>query len=191
VGPQDNSSGDWGCWADLRMESLVPVLVTTIHDQQVSLAREPGPFPATDLTLESVRGARKAVLHFQGIGLEHGGQYVSQASLNGVPLGDLPAAGGRETEGIWSDAELVLSAAAIASLQEWNELTLRNPGEDSFKVRNFWIEAELADGRQVSSQVTRSVFTQPGTWPYAEGVGVPFDQEIRTVIRLPVKGSGP
>jgi hypothetical protein len=86
---------------------------------------------------------------------------------------------------------LVLSAAAIASLQEWNELTLRNPGEDSFKVRNFWIEAELADGRQVSSQVTRSVFTQPGTWPYAEGVGVPFDQEIRTVIRLPVKGSGP
>ena len=188
AGPQDNSSGDWGCWADLRMESLVPVLVTTIHNQQVSLAREPGPFPATDLTLESIRGAQKAVLHFQGIGLEHGGQYISQACLNGVPLGDLPAAGGREAEGIWSDAEFVLPAAAIVSLQEWNELTLQNPGEDSFKVRNFWLAVELADGRQVSSQVTRSVFTQPGTWPYAEGMGVPFGHEIRTVIRWPLTG---
>ena len=78
--------------------------------------------------------------------------------------------------------------AAIVSLQEWNELTLQNPGEDSFKVRNFWLAVELADGRQVSSQVTRSVFTQPGTWPYAEGVGVPFGHEIRTVIRWPLTG---
>ncbi len=31
VGPADNSSGDWGCWANLRIESRDPVLVTTIH----------------------------------------------------------------------------------------------------------------------------------------------------------------
>jgi hypothetical protein len=36
VGPADNSSGDWGCWANLRIESLAPVLVTTIHNQPVT-----------------------------------------------------------------------------------------------------------------------------------------------------------
>ena len=34
VGPNDNSSGDWGCWSDPRIESLAPVLITTIHDQK-------------------------------------------------------------------------------------------------------------------------------------------------------------
>ncbi len=34
VGPHDNSSGDWGCWADLRIESRDPVPITTIHQQE-------------------------------------------------------------------------------------------------------------------------------------------------------------
>ena len=46
VGPADNSSGDWGCWANLRIESRDPVLVTTIHNEQVTLTGEPGPDPA-------------------------------------------------------------------------------------------------------------------------------------------------
>lgn len=36
VGTNDNSSGDWGCWSDLRIESREPVLMTTIHDQEPS-----------------------------------------------------------------------------------------------------------------------------------------------------------
>ncbi|MHB0957505.1 MAG: hypothetical protein ACYC0X_25790 [Pirellulaceae bacterium] len=187
AGPADNSSGDWGCWANLRIESRDPVLSTTIHNQPVALAREPGPFPASDLTRQSLRGLKRAVLHFRGIGLQHGGQYVTQGQLNDVALGPLPAAGGQEKEGKWTEAEISLPAAAIESLREWNELTLQNPGRDSFKVGHFWLALELADGRHVSSHVTNCVYTQPDDWTHAEGIGVPFHDNIRVVIRLPIR----
>jgi len=45
VGPADNSSGDWACWADLRIESLRPVLAASVHDAPVPLQRSPGPHP--------------------------------------------------------------------------------------------------------------------------------------------------
>ena len=33
VGPHDNSSGDWACWSELRVESREPELQTTLHDR--------------------------------------------------------------------------------------------------------------------------------------------------------------
>jgi hypothetical protein len=49
VGPANNSSGDWACWANLRVESREPVLKTTLHDHAVQLRHKPGPTstPAT------------------------------------------------------------------------------------------------------------------------------------------------
>jgi len=184
VGPADNSSGDWACWANMRIETLGPTLSTTVHDHAVELPRREGPHALDNLTLDDLRGAKSGVLHYQGIGLQHGGQYICHASLNGVSLGELPSAGGNEAEGTWSEAAITLSAEAIAALCEWNSFQVRNPGQDCFKIGRFWIELELADGRKASSQITTTVYTQPADWAHAEGTLVPFDKPIDVQIRF-------
>jgi len=187
VGPADNSAGDWAAWADLKLESLQPVLTASIHDAPVELTRQPGPHPPENLSLNDLRKARRAVLHFQGKGLEHHAPYISLASLNEVRLGELPAAGGDEVRGVWADASLEMPPSAIAALAEWNRLTIDNPGNDSFAIRRVWIELELADGRHVSSDITNTAYTQPPEWPYAEGNRVPFGTPIEMAIRIRAK----
>jgi len=187
VGPADNSAGDWACWAEPRIESLRPVIVTTVHDAPVTLARQPGPHPIENLTVADLRKARRAVLHFQGKGLGHDSPYISVAGLNDVRLGELPGAGGDEVKGVWADARLEMPAAGIATLGEWNRLAIENPGHDSFAIRRFWIEVDLADGRKASSDITTTAFTQPAEWPYAEGERAPFGKAIETTIRFRVK----
>jgi hypothetical protein len=187
VGPKDNSSGDWACWADLRLESLRPALSVSLHDQSVELQRKPGPQPLADLTAEQLRQAKKGVLHFQGIGMQGTAPYISCATLNRVALGTLPTAGGNEVGGVWSDAVVPLTPEAIARLVEWNRLAIQNPGNDSFAVRAFWIELELADGRKCSSEITTSAFRQSPEWPYGAGAGVPFGKDIELEIRFRVK----
>ncbi len=184
VGPADNSSGDWGCWSNLRFESLRRELVTTVNDREVELSRAAGPLSNSPLTLEHIRSARSGRLHFQGIGLQNGAPYVSLVRLNNEALGELPAAGGNEQQGTWSDAAVTLSSQAIAALGQWNRVVVDNPGRDSFKVRRFWIELVLEDGEHVSSQITRTVFSQPATWLRAEGTGIAFGENIELDVRL-------
>jgi hypothetical protein len=183
VGPSDNSSGDWACWSGMSIESARPVLTASVHDQPVSLRFESGPYPPPELTAARLRSAVRGAIHYQGIGLQSSGQYISHALLNGVPLGPLPAAGGVEREGIWSTASLALTPAAIAELDVENTFTIDNRGRDYFKIGRLWIELEMADGQQWSSQVNTTVFTQPPDWPYAEGVRVPFSQSITVPLR--------
>jgi hypothetical protein len=187
VGRADHSSGDWASWAEMRIESLEPVLELSLHDRPVALRHEPGPCPPKNLTIEDLRKVKKATLHLQGIGLQCGGQYVSQASLNGMELGALPAAGGDERKGTWGDASLALPAEAIASLGKWNRLKIRNPGRDCFKIRRVWIDLELPGGRRCSSQIATTTYTQPPAWQYAEGTGVPFGEQIEVAIRIQVR----
>lgn len=187
VGPADNSSGDWAAWAELKIESLRPVLTASIHDAPVTLARLPGPHPVANLTAADLRKARRAVLHFQGKGLDHTKPYISVATLNDVRLGELPGAGGDEIHGIWADARLEMPAKAIAAFRGWNRLAIDNPGNDSFAIRRFWIELELADGRKASSDITTTAFTQPPEWPYGEGERVPFGKAIEMTIRFRVR----
>jgi hypothetical protein len=187
VGPADDSSGDWAAWAEPKIESLHPVLMASIHDQPVTLARLPGPHPVASLTVEDLRKARRGVLHFQGMGMEHGGPYISHASLNDVRLGELPGAGGDEVHGVWADARLEMPAKALAALGPWSRLSIDNPGKDSFKVRRFWIELELADGHKASSEIAATAVTQPPEWPYGEGERVPFGKPIEMTIRFRVK----
>lgn len=186
VGPADNSAGDWACWSELRIESLQPVLQTTLHDTAVQLQHEPGPYALDQISVDELRRAKRGHLHFQGIGLQCGGRYVSLGKLNQVSLGKLPETAGDERANTWSDGVLALSPEAIAALAIENRFTLQNPGEDCFKVRRFWIELELADGRKCSSQIATAVYTQPPGWLYAEGCGIPFDQEIEVLVRFRV-----
>ena len=101
------------------------------------------------------------------------------------------SAGGREGQGVWSDAALELTPEAIAALVEWNDLKIDNPGRDSFKIGRFWIELHLPDGRKASSQISNTVYTQPSEWPHAEGTLVPFDEPIEVSIRLKLSPQPP
>ncbi len=184
VGAADDSSGDWACWADLRIESAVPVLTTTLHEVRVPLERVSGPYRVDRLSPTELRKAKSGVLHFQAIGLEQTPPYVSQATLNGVTVGPLPATAGEEAKGVWANGEVRLPAKALAALGDWNRLAIDNPGRDDFKIRSVWIELELADGRRCSSEITAKVYTQPADWKYAEGTGVAFGQPIELAIRF-------
>ena len=77
---------------------------------------------------------------------------------------------------------MALTPEGIKSLGFYNRFVLRNPKEDCFKVRRFWIELELADARKCSSEITPAVFTQPPGWKHEEGIKVPFGQEIKAGI---------
>jgi hypothetical protein len=185
VGPANNSSGDWACWANPRIENREPVLKTTLHDHAAQLRHEPAPHPVANLAITDLRAAKRGWLHFESIGLQHGGGYVSHGQLNGVSIGELPGSRGSETKGIWSPAVSVpLPAEAIAKLGRENIFKIQNSSADSFKVRRFWIELELADGRKCSSKLHALTYTQPSGWLYAEGIGVPADENIEVDIRF-------
>ena len=108
-------------------------------------------------------------------------------ALNRAALGKLPAAGGSEAAGKWSAAKVQLTPQAIAALGQFNLVRIDNPGQDSFKIRRFRIELELADGRKCASQVSTTAYTQPPNWLYREGVGVPFGKPIETPVRFRLK----
>ena len=42
VGPKDNSSGDWAAWSNVRVESLRPTLVFTMHEKRIDLKKKSG-----------------------------------------------------------------------------------------------------------------------------------------------------
>jgi len=184
VGRADNSEGDWGCWADMRLESKGKLLQRTLQSDSGAFRTEPGPMPVPGLTVGLLRGAKQGWLHYDGIGLSGGsGQYGSSAMVNGIEIGPMAPAGGDEGKGVWAEKVSVpLTPAAMATLAFRNRFVLLNTGKDWFKVRRFWLELELADGRKCSSDISSSAFTQPPGWPHAEGVGVPFGEDITVDI---------
>ena len=184
MGENDNSSGDWATWADMRIESPTELLTRTLEDDAERYHREPGPYPIEGLTVADLKGAKSGFLRYDGCGLEgSGGDYASSAMLNGVEFGPMAQAGGSETQGIWvEEVGVPLTPDVIAGLSRRNTFTLLNPRRDFFKVRRFWLELELAGGRQCSSDVSTATFTQPPSWPYAEGIGVPHGKDIAVDI---------
>jgi hypothetical protein len=97
-------------------------------------------------------------------------------------------AGGDEAKGIWAaDVTMPLTPQAISQLGRRNTLMVSNPNNDWFKIRRFWIELELADGRTISSDIATATFTQPPGWSYAEGILVPHGQNITVDLWIDVK----
>lgn len=183
VGPKDDSSGDWACWGDMRLETLKPVLTRRLDDDGEYCRRLPAPFPAKGLTVEDLRKAVKGRLVYDGCGLSGTGDYAAYAEVNGVKLGEMAPAGGDETGGKWAEQVSVpLNAEAISKLGRRNVFVLRNPNQDWFKVRRFWLELELPDGRKASTDIAAAAFTQPPGWPYAEGIGVAFGKNIEVEL---------
>jgi hypothetical protein len=183
VGVRDNSSGDWGCWADMRIESLNPLLTRTLDLAIAPYRREPGPYPSTGMRLADLHAAKSGWLRFDGKGLEGPGQYRTDGILNGIALGEMPSAPGSEAPGHFTEkVGLKLNPAAIKSLGWRNRFVLKNPNHDSFSVRRFWLELEMPDGKKVSSDISTATWSQPAEWKFAEGIGVPFTQDIAVDI---------
>jgi hypothetical protein len=184
VGPNDDSIGDWACWADMRVETLRSGLYRTLQEQTERFRREAGPSPVAGLTLHDLRSARAGRLVYDGCGLEGTGDpYGSFAVLNGVELGHMRPAGGDAVHGVWAERVSVpLTPEAIKNLTYRNRFVIRNPGQDSYKVRRFHIELELADGRKATSDISTATYTQPGDWLYSEGIGVPFGTDVNVDI---------
>ena len=88
VGENDDSSGDWAAWADMRIESPTEMLTRTLEDDASRYGREPGPYALADLTVADLKGARSGFLRYDGCGLEGGGEgeYASEAMLNGIEI---------------------------------------------------------------------------------------------------------
>jgi hypothetical protein len=188
VGVNDNSSGDWACWTEMRVESLRPVLQRTLEPEGEAYRREPPPLPLAGVTLADLRQAKSGTLHYDAVGFSGRGAYGCYAVLNGVNMGFMVPAGGDEVNGRWAkDVSMPLTPEAIAKLGRHNTLAVANPNEDWFKIRRFWIELRLVDGRKISSDVAAATFTQPPTWPYAEGVLVPHGRSITVDLWLNVE----
>jgi hypothetical protein len=182
-GPADNTEADWACWAEMRLESKNKIWQRRLSDDLQRYARAAAPFPAKNISREELRAAKSGTLHYQGLGVSGGtAQYAMTVELNGAGTGYLASAGGQETKGIFADASIPLTPAAIAALDTVTTLTLNNPDEDYFSIGNFWIELELADGRKVSSQISAATFTQPPQWEYATGIKVPLGEKIQTDV---------
>jgi hypothetical protein len=140
------------------------------------------------VTVGELRKAKSGQLHYDGIGFSGSGEYGCYAVLNGVNMGFMTPAGGDETKGIWAtDVTMPLTPEAIAKLGRHNTFVVSDPNKDWFKIRRFWIEAELADGRKISSDIAAATFTQPPGWPHAEGVLVPHGQDITVDLWFDVK----
>jgi len=183
VGARDNSSGDWGCWAEMRLESKYPLLRYELSPAVEKLRKEPGPYPAANLSVADLRKARAGWLRFDGKGLEGPGKYAVSAFLNGVALGALPSAPGNETEGKFTEkVRLQLPAAALQTLSARNRLLIENPNGDCFSLRRFWLELELADGRRCSSDISTATYSQPDSWNFAEGIKLPPKENIQLDI---------
>ena len=183
VGDDDDSTGDWACWALMRVEARDESMIRSLEERTEVFRRLPGPHPVKGLTETAFRAARKAWLHYEGIGLEGPGDYETTAVINGIEIGPMARAGGNAPQGVWEKGVRVpLTHEAITSLSRRNEFILKNPRQDWFKVRGFWIELELDDGRRCSSQISTATYTQPSNWLYAEGIGVPHNQDITVDI---------
>jgi hypothetical protein len=167
----------------MRIESKDQIWARQLSDDLERYGREPGPFPIADITTAQLRSAKTGWLHYEGLGLSGGdGEYGSSAILNGIKIGAMAPAGGQESKGVWADAKVLLTPQAIANLDLANHFVLDNFGHDYFAVRRFWIELQLADGRKVSSQISKAAFTQPPSWPYGAGIKVPMNENIETDI---------
>lgn len=187
VGTNNNSSGDWGCWADLRIETLQPQLRYLLEDNPDLCRHEPGPYPVAGLTLEMLRAARAGWLRYDGRGLEGPGRYATYGVLNGVALGEMKPAYAAEQKGAFQrNVGLPLAPEALRTLGRRNRFVLQNPNRDYFAVGRFWIELDLADGRKCSSDVSTAIFTQPPEWPSAEGICLPFGQDIAVDMWFPI-----
>lgn len=145
-------------------------------------APAPPPHPCPDLTRHDLTQAKSARLVFDSFGVDTP-EYHSFAFLNDTALGELPPS----TGDVWTAASSVpLPAAAIAALGAGNALRITNPDRDCFKLRNLYIEIDLADGRRASSNLLDTTACSDQGWAHLEGAAVPIGEDLTFSVPIPL-----
>ncbi len=161
----------------------------SLHDSRDDVPFQPGPYMESGLTLKEIQSARAAWLRLEVVGAVNKG--VTRVLLNGRDLGSLtptPSYFNEIRDDRYSPISLQLPSDVIASLNTANELVIENPGQGVFKMRRFWIELEMDNGRNLSSRVTSTVLTQPPGYFFDPEIHYPtnpnFSGPTRTEIQF-------
>ena len=185
VGPADNPTGDWSCWAEMRLESKDVRFARSLDKLGAQFTFEEPKDYVKGLTTADLRKAKRGWFCYDGQGFNSNpGSYESYGVLNGVNFGLLKQSNGDEVKGTWGEeVRNELSDKALKALVKYNRFELINTGEDYFKLRRFRIVLELEDGRMVSSKIMTSAVTQPGEWVHAEGILV----SMSSIVTVPIE----
>src|SRR5690625_4169624 len=117
-GPNGDTSGDWALWAEIKLFERDKKWTHRLSDEIDPWLREPGPYPAKNLTTEILRTAENGWLHYEGMGLKEGnGRPGSSAILNGTSIEAMATAAGNETLGKWAAAKIPLDSKSISLLK--------------------------------------------------------------------------
>jgi hypothetical protein len=185
VGPADNSTGDWSCWAEMRLESKDMRFARSLDKLGGQFKIEEPKDYVKGLTTADLRKAKRGWLCYEGQGFNSNpGSYESYGVLNGVNFGLLKASAGDETKNTWGEEiRNELSDKALKALVKYSRFELINPQEDHYKLRRFRVVLELEDGRMVSSKIMTAAVSQPGSWLYAEGILV----DMASIVTIPIE----
>ena len=185
VGPADNSTGDWSCWAEMRLESKDMRFARSLDKVGAQFTFEVPKDYVKGLTTADLRKAKRGWLCYEGQGFNSNpGSYESYGVLNGVNFGLLKASDGDETKNTWGEEiRNELSDKALKALVKYSRFELINSSEDYYKLRRFRVVLELEDGRTVSSKIMTAAVTQPGDWAYAEGILV----DMASIVTIPIE----
>ncbi len=140
----------------------------------------PPPRDVPDLTEHQISEARSAALVMETFGVGTP-EYDSLLTLNGVPVGPFPY----WSDDSWMGEQVVvdLPPEARKTLAAVNQLVIRNPDNDSFKVRRIYIRVTLEDGQYATSNMIGGVYCSNETWAHAEGESVALGEPIK--VRIP------
>jgi hypothetical protein len=141
----------------IRWESVTgetrEFIVEGCRTRPVCLNPEPSP---TRLAADDLFHIKSAVL---GVFSYSGNTPAGEISLNGVPLGPLPANCAYAARRF-----LALPDQALATISQKNTLTIRTPEVSSFAIGSFVLELNLLDGRTVRSQVIPAILVSGDRW---------------------------
>lgn len=96
-----------------------------------------------------------------------GGADTKAITLNGVKVGNLEVSGGYQC---WvTRVKTALSDEARTALRTGNAVTISNPTDSFWKIRNIFMEVQLEDGSTIHLLSDQQTFSSPATNPWAEG----------------------
>jgi hypothetical protein len=175
VGPADNSASDWAAWGEPRIVLAGDRMAVEVLDKEPPPPFGPPPVPLQGLKADDLKTIVEAKVILDGAGVNHG-EYTSHVYLNDVRVGITPASRS-DTE--WSERqEVPMPPEALKAVGPRNVVSIKNPGQDCFKVRRVYLWFRLQDGRVGTSRVANGPFCSDAGWLHAEGEGVPLGNDL-------------
>lgn len=164
----------------------------SVHNSKDDIKCQPPRYFIPGLKVADLKSARAGWLRMEVVGgISHEDVEVE---INGTKIGYLPISPSYFSEirdEFFSPIYIQLPSNAIAALGAENRIVLYNRGMCVYKVRDFWIELELADGRRFSSRITAPVKTQPPGYFFDSDMYYPTNPNLigptRTEVTFPLE----